>query len=451
MRYKQQQHQRKPKQIHGVDDDNNQDDNESYCYVIDSIGPNKKAIFTDLLLQNTKVKVKVDTGAKCNVMPLETLQQINPNIMIDTNKKVKLVAYSGDTFWTEGEVILSYHKNNNTYKLPFHIFRKQEKTILGLPDTLTLGLLNLSDEVEVHDIEPAMPIELTKHPTLCDKKLGKLPVTYRMKTDPEVVPIIRSPRKIPYAMKDEVKKELQRMAKIGVIAPTTEPAPWVSTMVATRKKNGKDIRICIDPRDLNTTLQRPHHPMKTIEQVTANMAGAKVFSTLDAKNRFWQVPLAEESQLLMCFNTPFGRFKFRRMPYGLSSGSEVFQQAMEQAFSGTPCEIIVDDIIVWGDTTKQHDERLEQVLKRAEEINLKLSPKKCKIRVDQVTYIGHVLSDEAIRPNPEKMRAIAEYPSPQNKQELQGFLGMINYISKFIQNFSDNTVTLRENLKKEND
>ena len=153
----------------------------------------------------------------------------------------------------------------------------------------------------------------------------------------------------------------------------------------------------------------------------------------------------------MCFNTPFGRFKFRRMAYGLNSGSEVFQQAMEQAFSGTPCEIIADDIIVWGATTKQHDERLEQVLKRAEEINLKLNPKKCKIRVDQVTYIGYVLSGEGIRPDPEKMRAIAEYPAPQNKQELQRFLGMINYISKFIQNFSDNTVTLRENLKKEND
>ena len=219
-------------------------------------------------------------------------------------------------------------------------------------------------------------------------------------------------------------------------------------MVATRKKNGKDIRICIDPRDLNTALRRPHHPMKTIEQVTANMAGAKVFSTLDAKNSFWQVPLAEEPQLLSCFNTPFGRFKFRLMPYGLNSGSKVFQQAMEQAFSGTPCEIIVDDIIVLGATTKQHDERLEQVLKCTEETNLKLNPKKCKIRVDQVTYIGHVLSGEGIRPDPEKMKAITEYPAPQNKQELQRCLGVINYISKLIQNFSDNTVTLRESEER---
>ena len=93
MRYKQRQHQRRPKQIHDVDDDNNQDDDfESYYYVIDAIGPNKKAIFTNLPLQNTNITVKVDTGAKCNVMPLEVLQQINPNIMIDSNKKVKLVA-----------------------------------------------------------------------------------------------------------------------------------------------------------------------------------------------------------------------------------------------------------------------------------------------------------------------------------------------------------------------
>ena len=426
---------------------------ECFFYVVDSIGGDKNAIFTDLNLENSKVKVKVDTGAKCNVMPLTTLQKINPKVRINTKKKVNLVAYGGDTFSSEGEAVLECTTDAAIHLLTFHVVSKQEKTILGLPDTLALGLVSLSDDIEVHNIEtPTITQkELAKHPKLVDDKLGRIPVMYKMKTDPTVTPVIRPPRKIPYAMRNEVEKELKRMVKIGVITPTTEPAPWVSSMVATRKKNGKDIRICIDPRDLNTALQRPRYPMKTIEQVTASMAGAKVFTILDAKNGFWQIPLDEESQLLTCFNTPFGRFKFKRMPYGLNSGSEVFQQAMEQVFSNTPCEIIVDDILVWGETVDQHDERLEKVLKRAEEINLKLNPGKCKIRVDKVTYIGHLLSAEGIKPDPEKVRALVDYPAPKNKQELQRFLGMINYVSKFVQNFSENTAAIRENLKKENE
>ncbi len=189
---------------------------------------------------------------------------------------------------------------------------------------------------------------MKQYPELFSSKLGKLPVVYKMELNPAIEPVIRPPRQVPVALRDGVKAELNRMLEMGVISKVTEPTEWVSSMVAAKKKNGA-IRICIDPRDLNKALLRPRHPMKTIEQVTANMPSAKVFSVLDAKNGFWQVVLDEESSNLTS-NTPHGRFKFNCMPYGITSGSEVFQMAMENMFAGYPCKIIVDDILVWGKT-----------------------------------------------------------------------------------------------------
>lgn len=152
-------------------------------------------------------------------------------------------------------------------------------------------------------------------------------------------------------------------------------------MVATHKKNTDDVRICIDPRDLNKALMRPHHPIRTVEEVAAQMSGATIFSVLDAKSSFWQIKLDPASSLLTTFATPFGRFKFLRMPFGINTASEVFQRAIEQIFMGYPCAVIVDDIIVGGKGIEEHDKNLKKVLERARQVKLKLNPKKCKFRL----------------------------------------------------------------------
>ena len=177
--------------------------------------------------------------------------------------------------------------------------------------------------------------------------------------------INRPARRIPVDMQDRVKAELERMADLGVITPVSEPTEWVSSMVATNKKQTKDIRICIDPRDLNTALKCPHHPMRTVEEVASQTANATLFSVLDAKSSFWQISLDSKSSLLTAFSIPFGRYRFLRMPFGINSASKVFQRTMEQIFAGYPCAIIVDDIIVGGRTEVEHDANLKRVLDRA--------------------------------------------------------------------------------------
>ena len=216
-------------------------------------------------------------------------------------------------------------------------------------------------------------------------------------------------------------------------------------MVATKKKNG-DVRICLDPRDLNKALKRPHHPMRTADDVASRLGNAKVFSTLDAKAGFWQIKLEKQSSLRTTFSTPYGRYRFLRMPFGINTASEVFQQAMERLFEGYPCTIIVDDILIWGSTEEENDANLRKVLERARRIGLKLNLSKCKFRARGVSFVGHTFTDEGLKPDTEKTAAIRNMPAPENQAALQRFLGVTNYLNKFIKDYSEKTATLRELL-----
>ena len=147
------------------------------------------------------------------------------------------------------------------------------------------------------------------------------------------------------------------------------------------------VYVLSSPVHLNKALLRPHHPMKTIDDILGNMSNAKVFSILDAKTTFWQIPLDEQSSLLTTFITPNGRYKFLRMPYGITSGSEVFQRSMEHLFANQPCEIIVDDILVYGKNAEENDANLKQVFNRVRQLNIKLNAEKCKFHVTEVPFV----------------------------------------------------------------
>ena len=135
---------------------------------------------------------------------------------------------------------------------------------------------------------------------------------------------MHSSRKVPIALKAEVKEELNRMIRLDVIEPVTEPTDWVSQIVVARKPNGK-LRMCLDPRDLNKAIKRHHFNLPTAEELFAEMKGTKYFTKSDASSGYWQIKVDEESSKLLTFATPFGRYKYKRLPFGIHSASEVFQ------------------------------------------------------------------------------------------------------------------------------
>ena len=209
-------------------------------------------------------------------------------------------------------------------------------------------------------------------------------------------------------------------------------------------------KICIDPRDLNKAVKRQHFPLLTIEEVVSRIPNAKIFSKLDATSGFWQLQLDDQNSKLCTFNTPFGRYRYLRLPFGVKCASELYQSVISQMIEdieGT--EVIMDDILIWDRTMAEHDQRLKRVLNKAREYNLKLSPSKCEFRKSEITYIGHTLSSEGLKPDSDKLRAVEQMKAPTNKKELQTFLGFVQYLAKFLPNMSDVSAPLRQLLHKE--
>ena len=221
------------------------------------------------------------------------------------------------------------------------------------------------------------------------------------------------------------------------------------SMVVAQKKNGK-VSICLDPQHLNKVVMHNHYPLPTIEEVASRLTNAKVFTVLDAKTGFWQVKLAEDSSYLTTFNTPFGRYRWIRMPFGISSAPEVWQQRMNEIIKGLQgIEVIADDFFVcrFGATMKEaiadHDRNLCHFLDRARERGLKLNPDKVKLRLDSVPFIGHLLIDKGLA-DPNKVSAIINMPTPTNIKSPQQLLGMAQYLAKFLPQLSAITEPLRQ-------
>lgn len=279
--------------------------------------------------------------------------------------------------------------------------------------------------------------------------IGCLPGDYKIQLKEGARPVVHAPRKLPIAIRDQVKSKLKDMIDQGIIAKVEGPTDWVNSMTVAKKADG-DIRICLDPKDLNNAIKREHFKLPTLEEITVNLKGAKYFSTLDAKQGFWQVQLNKESTDLCTFNTVFGRYKFLRMPYGISSASEIFHKKLYEHFDDIEgVTLFVDDLLIYAETKEKHDFILKRVLQRCREINIKLNKNKCKIGLSEIEYLGHKITKNGIYPDDSHLTAIKNMPRPTNKKDIERFLGRITYVGNFIPNLSEKTHDLRQLLKND--
>lgn len=280
------------------------------------------------------------------------------------------------------------------------------------------------------------------------KGLGLLKSKYRISLREGAIPYCRyTPNNIAHPLLPKVKKKLQSMVEQKVISPVTVPTEWCSGMVDIMKPN-KDVRICVDLTSLNKAVKREIHPMASVEENLAKLQGSTVFTKLDANSGFWQMPLDEESRLLTTFVTPFGRFCFNRLPFGISSAPEIFQRTMTsilEGLEGVVCHM--DDILIHGPTQESHDSRVREVLRRLQEAGLTLNDK-CEFSKRQIKFLGHIISEKGIEADPGKTKAVQEFPRPKNVTELQRFNGMVNQLAKFIPDLANINEPLRQLLKK---
>ena len=209
------------------------------------------------------------------------------------------------------------------------------------------------------------------------------------------------------------------MTKLGVISKVETPTEWCAGMVVVPKKSSGSIRICVDLRPLNENVMRENFPLPKVDEILAQLAGARVFSKLDANMGFWQIPLSPECRSLTTFITPLGRFHFNKLPFGVSCASELFQRRMAvilEGLEGVLC--LVDDVLVFGSDQQEHDRRLRVVLERLNKARVTLNAEKCAFSRKEIKFLGHVVNHRGVHPDPDKTMAFQMMPKPKDVSEL---------------------------------
>ena len=260
------------------------------------------------------------------------------------------------------------------------IVNNLKSNLLGLPAIRASQLLS-----NVCSVDKSI---ISQYPLLFTG-LGKFGQEYTIKLKPNLQPFtLSTPRNIPLPMRTKVQTELQCMQSLRVISPVVEPTPWCGVMVVVPKDSGA-VGICVDLKPLNKSVLHEVHPMPKVDTTLAQLLGATVFSKVDANSGFWQIPLA---RLLITFITPFGRFCFNKLPFGISSAPEIFQQQMNYILLGLPgllCHI--DDILVFSKDAKEHEARLHAVLSQVQAAGVTLNRDKYQFYQSSITFLSHVI------------------------------------------------------------
>ncbi|XP_049275476.1 uncharacterized protein K02A2.6-like [Rhipicephalus sanguineus] len=246
--------------------------------------------------------------------------------------------------------------------------------LLGKPAIERLGVLPQVNVVKKLEPESDFPQVF--------QGLGTFKEEYDLKLNPDSKPFaLSSPRRVRLPLYEKTRQELERMQALGVISPVTEPTTWCAPMVVVPKPSGA-VRICVDFTELNRYVQREWHPIPAVEYTIGMLRGASMFSKLDANSGFWQIPLSERSKVFTTFITPFGLFYFNRLPFGISTAPEHFQRRMGQVLCGQEGVVChMDDVLIWGATQAQHDERLRAVMDRLRTSGITLNREKCEFGV----------------------------------------------------------------------
>ena len=400
--------------------------------------------FINVQHASNTLTIKVDTGATCNVMPMDIFQTLENVKLTKAKKDEHVLSYSGHKIKILGKTSLCIEYLDKFTVHEFTVVESGHTSLLGFPSCVSMGLVqvanSISDNVVANEFSDVFA------------GVGCLPshTKHVLRLKPDSKPVVQSPRRVPFRLRRLLKETLQTMEDSNHIQRVRDPTEWVNNTVLVVKPGGS-LRICLDPTELNKCLKREHYVLPTASEIFSKLSDSRVFTTLDATSGFMQLELDEESSLLTTFTTPFGRYKFCRLPYGVKTASEVYHRTMVELFEDIEgVEIYIDDILIHAPTNEEHNKILKQVLQKCREVNLKLNLAKCRFEKTELKYLGHILGNGVIKPDPAKIQAIMGIPDPTCKEDLRRFLGMVTYLAKFCPNLSEKSAPLRELITQEN-
>lgn len=380
-----------------------------------------------------KTNFVIDTGADITCIPLSHVpKQFRREIC-----KTMLCVYGPNEqpLSVVGSINVKVKFQNKTFTMTAYVIKNLKVALLGKVEISRLKLLKRVYQISTAKVKSSVkPLEM--FPQLFNG-LGKMKKKCKIELVDNAKPFCQNvPRVVPLPLLDKLKTELDRLQKLKVIEQVDFPTEWCSPIVCVPKETG--IRLCCDYTELNRCVKRSVFPLPKVDVTLAKLKNAKVFSKLDANAGFHQIELEEESKPLTTFITPFGRFMYNRLPFGVNCAPEFFSKNFSEILAGIPgVEVHADDVLVFADSMENHDRILTQVLKRLEEAQVTINEKKCLFGVNTVDFLGHRVSKEGISVLPDRVKAIVNFPVPKNKLNVLQFLGMVNFAAKFLPNKSE--------------
>ena len=409
------------------------------------------AWYKNLKISDKMIRFKLDTGAQINTITEELVSKFKHDFKIIPSK-VKLQAYSGGMIKPTGKVILPIVMKNKIYHEEFEVLKGDFEPLLGLKSCINMNLISRIDAIDInkHSHNEAENAKFLEYYKDVFEGLGKFDKSFKLHLQDKAIPFAAAPRRIPLKLKDKVLNKLNEMEKLGVISKVNEPREWINNIVIVEK--GEKIRICIDPKHLNNALKNFRYPIPSLDELKQDLIDAKYFSVLDLKDGFWHVELDEDSKKLCSFSTPYGMYQFNRLPFGIKIASETFQKYMFDTFGDLKgVKFYIDDIIIFGKDLKEHDLNVKAVMLRAREKGIKFNLKKVQLTQESVKFFGHIFSKNLVSIDPARIEVISDIPAPSNKNDVQKFLGIINYMRNFIPHMPKLTHNIRNLLKKDSE
>jgi hypothetical protein len=349
--------------------------------------------------------------------------------------------------------------------IPLTFMQVQEYSKLQYPTYLVMlqPELELQDSLETEPSPQPDPTISAEIQTAVDKILADYKEIFGDKLYqtaeplpfmPELIPIIQDSKPANRPMYryapaeiDEIKKQVTAMLEQGIVEHST--SPYGAPVLLVKKPDGS-WRFCVDYRALNQITIKNSHPLPRIDDLLDTIQGAKYFSSMDLLQGFYQLPILQSDKEKTAFKTPFGLYQFRVVSMGLSNAPSVFQRVMNYIFKdyiGKFVAIYLDDILIYSKTQEEHLEHLKLVLAKVQEYGLSLKTNKCHFFKQQVKFLGFIVTKEGIKPNPEKVQAVKDWPVPQTQSHIRSFLALTQFFRRFIKDYSSIAWPLTERTK----
>lgn len=266
-------------------------------------------------------------------------------------------------------------------------------------------------------------------------------------------PIYTKSYRHPHALKDEIQRQVEKLLENKIIRPSISPysAPvWVVPKKADSSGQRK-WRMVIDYRQLNEKTIEDKYPLPRIEEILDNLGKSVYYTSLDLAQAFNQIEMHPDSIEKTAFTVNNGHYEYTRMPFGLKNAPSTFQRVMDHLLKDYLhkfCFVYLDDIIIFSKSLDEHYQHIRLIFKKLRDFNLKIELNKCEFFKKEVPFLGHVITQNGIRPNPSKIEAISKYPIPKTTKEIKSFLGIAGYYRRFIKDFSKIVAPITKCLKK---